>query len=109
MNHQLFSDRGGAASCFASTLDVWNTTLVEVDTVVASVTSVRLSGGNIDRDVDGVLDSVVTLALASVRPVLPKVLRGLTNGPGRAAINESRASQMAHASCSPPPSLELSA
>ena len=104
LNHQWFSE-SGAASCFASTLQAWNSTLVKVDAVVASITSVRVSGGNVDRDVDGVLEAVITLALMSMRPVLPNVLRGLVNGPGRAVINDARASHIAHATCSPTPSL----
>eukprot|EP00035_Acanthoeca_spectabilis_P011770 m.207295 g.207295 ORF g.207295 m.207295 type:complete len:1032 (-) comp15444_c0_seq5:66-3161(-) len=94
--------------CVKSTFAVWNTTFMNFSADVSQTSKVLLAGGNIDRDVDLLVNAVLDLALASFEPVLPHVIRGVLNGPGRAALNEARANAIGSVQCDPnhlPPDL----
>lgn len=95
---QLHGAQPLALGCDLRAVDLWNTTFLRLNSTITT-SSFTLSGGNMDRDVDQLITHLLSLVLSSLQAVVPGVLRGLLNGPGREKVNANRVDAIANATC----------
>eukprot|EP00041_Stephanoeca_diplocostata_P033070 m.1082344 g.1082344 ORF g.1082344 m.1082344 type:complete len:1099 (-) comp24265_c0_seq3:255-3551(-) len=98
--HALHGTQSGDVGCLESTTDMVNTTYLDLN-VTLNDFILDLQGGNVDADIDALLNGIFKLVTMSLEPVLPKAVRGVLAGPGRDQINAAMVDLLQNATCAP--------